>query len=534
MRTVTTRMGVYLLGALLLVGLGMAALAGGGPSEAVAPEYRGADGPPGLAAGVRAASEVEHPADHSAPGAGPSHTRSAPPPVCVTGIVRDSGGAALAGATVHASGYTPCVTDSSGQYVLQLPLLAFSPDVELTASAAGHKAFARRVRQSQAHSLHFILGRRSRLHGRVTDQHGAIVAGCAVRLLGGRARAQRVTGSDGRFAFDEATDTARSLAVVPPEPRGAWRTPGVVTLRGREEPHEVTLFRVPRGRATLTVTLLDADTGLGLEPDTVILRRLDLIRAPGESVSAAKIATRPGGLLKAVGLRPGLWSLRIKLADGRVATRRFFLSEEDRERRLHVEMGQPGVVSGEVVLPAAAFGDGISELSIRLPGCPDARFVPAGGARPVSGGDARLAASATVPFSFENIPSLQVVRLVVSMGEFVAVRDFHLKSGGRARLTLAPIRAGTLELVGDRPAPMPQATFAWRADGGSWSTETAVRELKGTTTLVRHHIPAGPVQWRLRCRPSVSQALHTVDGHVIVVAGESVRVVVDLPGPEPR
>ncbi|MHC4971605.1 MAG: carboxypeptidase-like regulatory domain-containing protein [Planctomycetota bacterium] len=432
----------------------------------------------------------------------PGETERAPG---VAGTVRDGHGRGIAEAAVAVLGVASTRTDADGRY-----RLATVPDGEyhFSIDAAGY-APVRAVRRV-GQRVDFALRAARPLFGRVVDAQGEPLAGVYLDALrGGEHLTWKPgrTAADGRFRLPHADDGWWRLRVMPPAPQDSWRGPREWVVHAGDSPVTVRLVRAPAGRATLAAAV----TGMPV--------RATLWRADVEPDGVVR--TRPVelafGAVRAEGLRPGRWRLKVTTADGGRAERGFVVGEKDTTVEVKLAPAAPGAIVGKVH---------VGDLD-PLPPALEVWVSPRDeGRAPGARGRGRVRPDPeSGVFRLEDVRSGEAVRLYLR-GRFVwGEASVTVLPGGEARTAIRARPAGELVLASERPCPVAAITYA--IDDGA---ERLAPSLAGKSDLVRLTLPPGPVRWRVRYYAPLSGDLRTAQGEATVSARGAVRVPLDLAG----
>jgi RNA polymerase sigma factor (sigma-70 family) len=393
-----------------------------------------------------------------------------------------------------------------------------------------------------------VLPKSAPIAGRVIDQDGRPVSGAYVDLLDGRTDPERRQlrpdgGGDldsaGRFVFSDATAGAWKLRVYG-EPHDEWVAPRDRIVQGGDQNVEVVLRVRPKGRAGLDAEIVDAGTAAPLDPAEARLMMTPTAVFSGDSVATAGTQLS-SGRVKADKLRPGKWSLFVRLADGRRVTREFVVKPDDISVRLRVEIGKPGSVVVRIDRSRIPAGDRPSTVAVfTVPGDAVQWMTKPGQVAPrCTRGYGQADASNDWTLLFEDVtPNVPIrfwttidgvkpchAEIVVTVG-FGEQKDVVLKLGTSAHVTFRkPERAPSGGLK----------VFVRRADG-AWDEVMAESYFweEGKPWETKREIIPGRVSWRaelysLDVDPTERVALATVEGEVDVAAGESRDVPIVFP-----
>ncbi len=365
------------------------------------------------------------------------------------------------------------------------------------------------------------------LSGRVVDQHGQPVAGARVFVDGPMKTA---TDAEGRFAVEGLPLTPVSVVVHPPEPVGAWEpVPFAEPLPVAEQPTTFVLQRRVEGLATLALEVVDMATGWPVSPEPVWLSAVDErgLWAGGrwqpESISIGR--ARIGGV------QPG----RYELSVARLAKRIVVVGPDDRLVPLRIEVGQPGVIEGELVL--AEGSDLLWPETVSVSVGPDtgaADWVAPGGGELVMQGEHRIVLAAKLTpargtrFQLVDADPHRVISLTAQGGGLIGRASFRVPPGGvaRPRLVLAP--ASLLRFRFTTPCPWQELEIQTRRPGGEWSLPLRYGWMGGRKEL-HVPLPAGPLEWRLcSLDPDSGESVVRGSGSVELIAGKGSDIDVRL------
>ncbi len=164
------------------------------------------------------------------------------------------------------------------------------------------------------------LERPTPIEGAVVDDEGRPVAGAWVWLwrhdasLGPDGNAK--TSADGRFRFSDATKGDWAVHAAGPAPSGdgmQWASSEDALVAGGRRDVVVRLTRVPAGRATVVVSVFDAETSAPLDVEACML-----VSAATDGPAARVGAPQPTierGHLTAARVRPGDYALWVRVAE---------------------------------------------------------------------------------------------------------------------------------------------------------------------------------------------------------------------------
>ena len=199
--------------------------------------------------------------------------------------------------------------------------------------------------------------------GRVVDQDGRPVAGAMAHLQRTetwvKARGDGKSDADGRFEFPDATEGDWAL-VVSPYGGGLWVVPPWKAVRGGDADVIVCLQRVPEGRATVVVTVLDAEAGVLVDVDGAML--VDSGPPSGRQIIGALPQPRiEHGRVTFERVAPGDHCVWLRVADRPHQLVRFRVADGETDVRATCRVRRGSALTGRVRLP-----EGVTAKSVGL------------------------------------------------------------------------------------------------------------------------------------------------------------------------
>jgi hypothetical protein len=364
------------------------------------------------------------------------------------------------------------------------------------------------------------------IDGRIADQDGKPVAGCYVDLLGQKNAPPPVTtGPDGRFSFPDATAGQWTLRRMPPAPYDQWAyDDGQTVVRGGDRDIVLVMRRLPAGKATLTATLVDADTGAPVSAQEAMLipsvQDDEPIRTPDPKTGMGD------GTVTLPRLRPGRYRLWVRVPDRGPGVATVDVAEGQTEVAVRVRVGESGTLRGRVELGDA----GIAMPRMLVPESTEDWTSPQWSRSQADGlqGGARVQPDGT--FALRNVvPGRYRVWIDQDgwMGEGFA--DVPARGEGTAVVTFT--RVGKIDFRLAAPSPSSTVQYEVAEGDGPWRVVMRFGGLKGKAAHYAATIRPGRWRWRVTFPAqnlSVSPAAaETAEGEVTVVAGETATV--DVP-----
>jgi hypothetical protein len=204
----------------------------------------------------------------------------------------------------------------------------------------------------------------------VVDQDGRPVPSAYVDIRAGTGNEMRQLrphgggdlDAEGRFTFADATTGPWTLRAYgePMEDFGGSRER---IVQGGDQDVKVVVRRLPKGRATLDAEVVEIGTGEPLDPAEARLSPARIVSFAGDSVPNVRTQLS-SGRVTAEKLRPGKWSLFVRLGDGSRLTKDFVVGPEDTVVRMRVELGKPGAVVVRVDRSGLPSGDQPSTVAV--------------------------------------------------------------------------------------------------------------------------------------------------------------------------
>ena len=260
---------------------------------------------------------------------------------CVKSISSDP----LQGVLVVVSGTGGTVertTDADGSF--EFARLDVAPTgATLTFSLAGYESAKRGISQ-QDRTVDLTLKYLRTLRGRLTDQHGAAVADQVVQI----GRKWACTAVDGTFEI-KVTEGTHAVRLVERADTAVIFGRAVSPSKVSTDLGEVELVvHRTAGRASLVVALVDAVSGAPIGPTDVWLT------LPRWGVAKSLPAESKVGLITAKNLTAQKWILGVRAPHGGSRVVELHVQPNETQKRLRVEVAEPGTVDGRIDFSALA------------------------------------------------------------------------------------------------------------------------------------------------------------------------------------
>lgn len=454
----------------------------------------------------------------------------------VGGRVVDADGRPVEGAlvTVRGAEAEPLTTDAAGVFVLRRDKGdPFGRDASVEITKDGYAKRSETVRRwpDDGRPMGEIeLRWPAPVAGRIVDEDGRPVAGATIHLQRTetwvKARGDGRSDADGRFEFPDATEGDWALVVFPGG-GGRWVVPPWKAVRGGDADVVVRLERLPEGRATVVVTVVNAESGAPADVDGAML--VDAGPPSGRQVMGASRQPRvEHGRVTIDRVEPGnhvLWLrvadrphqlVRIRVADGETAVR--VTCRVRRGSSLTGRVRLPEGVTGTSVHVEYALADG--QLSAGGPGWGAA--TAAGLVKAAADGTFRI--DGVTPAAYRLTAHLAgwLGDAVVDATDGDAAGDIDLTRGAVVEVAI--------------PGGMPGVAMMRveaSLNGAAWTTLTTAGLVPDRPFTVPKTLPPGRLLWRATFRASLNpfdplDAAEPQSGELVLEPGKDVEIVVPV------
>ncbi len=442
--------------------------------------------------------------------------------VALCGRVTTPDGTPVSGVEVRGNGVDiSCVSDDEGRYELESH--AHHRAAHLLAEGPNHpRVFVRIPIPDTGDTVEhdIVVERRDPVTGRVVDEDGQPLEGVQVMLgihKGVHYESEpEQTGPDGRFSFPNAVASHDDLWVTPPAPRTRWApfTERTVTQR---DGLTITLRRVSGDLADLRVEVVDGATGAPAPPGEVELWPLR-----GSERDFSQPSPRPQiavGEITAPALREGRYRLVVRATDGRRGEREIEV-DADNDKPIRLELWEPASVVCTLDTSHLS-ADDIASLGTMLvllrPSHEQSYVVDKNGdPLPFTPNTGMLRLGKTESFRLVRVTPNTPLSLEVAGSDFFGEVRFTAKPRTETRVTMRPVRPGTIRFAPPSGHDEGQMEIAIEDGSGTWRTiSTHGRKIRR---------PPGTVRWRLRFWPNDADEALEHAGTTTVETGATTKV----------
>lgn len=366
------------------------------------------------------------------------------------------------------------------------------------------------------------------IKGRVVDQDGRPIAGATVGLqrpeawvkAGGDGKSD----ADGRFEFPDATEGEWAL-VVHPFGGGTWVVPPWKAVRGGDADVVMRLERVPEGRATVVVTVIDTEAGALVDVDGAML----VAAGPpsGRQIMGALPQPRvEHGRVTIERVAPGAHCLWLHVADRPQQFVRFRVADGETDVRATCRVRRGSVLTGRVRLPEGVTGTSVGieyaladgQLSAGGPGW--GAMTAAGFAKVAADGTFRIEGVTPAAYRLTANVDGWLGDVVVDATDGDAEGVVELTRGAVVKI---PVPGGAAGIGGMR--------IEASLNGGAWTELVRAGLVPDRPFTVTKTLTSGTLRWRATFR-ATSNFMDPIDaaepqsGEVVLEAGKEVEIAV--------
>lgn len=368
------------------------------------------------------------------------------------------------------------------------------------------------------------------VRGKVVDQDGRPVAGATVALQRTeswvKARGDGKSDADGRFEFPDATEGDWALVVFPGG-GGLWVVPPWKAVRGGDADVVVRLERVPEGRATVVLTVTDAESGAPADVDGAML--VDAGPPGGRRILGALPQARiERGRVTFERVAPGTHCVWLRVADRPHQLVRLRVADGETDVRATCRVHRGATIVGRVILPTGVT-DARPGLEYELAGGDLSPGGPGWG-MPTAQGTVRIAADGT--FRIDGVTPA-AYRLTANVSGWVGGVVVDATDGaaqGVVELTRGAVVALRLPLAAEGALAM---RVEVSAAAGPWTEFVRAPLGAGNPMTVSRTLAPGTLRWRAAFRGSLNfedpiEPAEPQSGELLLEAGKDVEIVVPV------